>query len=284
MRSLTGLGMAALVVAAALTTGCGGARIRELEFQNRNLNASIDSLHVKVAGLEGNLTLATSRATQWEQQAKTQGATISSLQSQGDAARRADKAMIADLKKQIEAAAAMDPGQMPMPLPKALDAKLKQFAAAFPQIVTYEPRTGMVKYANMDLLFELGSDNVLATARSSLGKLAEVIKSAEATGFDIIIVGHTDTTRVAKRLSVARYGDNWGLSAFRARSVMKALAAAGVPKTKMAIMGFGQYRPVAAKKAKNRRVEIFFERANRFSPGTIEAAAPLPVPVPVPVP
>ena len=273
MRLFAGLGMAALMVAVTLTSGCNPGRIEELEFTTRRLMQQVETLQGNLGKTEADLTLATREANLWKANANTQANLVVSLRGQRSAELLADKATIADLQRKLAEAAAQAPGTIV--LPKALDAKLKQFAAAFPNIVTYEASTGMVQYKDAGLLFELGSAKVLAGAQASLATLAEVIKSAEAAEFDIVIVGHTDTTRVIKPASVAEFKDNWGLSAFRARSVMQALKNAGVPQTKMAIMGFSMFRPIAVEKAKNRRVEIFFERANRFSPNVIQTSAPV---------
>jgi len=274
--------MAAMMLAAALMGGCQGERIRQLEYQNRQLIAQNEKLQNELGTFKVRLAMYQDQLNSANQRADAIQASLSSSQGARDAELAAARAEIENLRKQVADALAAAPERI---LPENLNRKLEQFAAAFPGLVTYDSRTGMVKYNDTDLLFELGSDKVRATAVDSLNKLAEIIRSAEAADFDILIVGHTDTTPVAKPESRQRYGDNWGLSAFRARSVMETLKGAGVAETKMAIMGFGQFRPISPDKAKNRRVEIFFERANRFSPGLAEAApVPGPVPVGMPVP
>jgi flagellar motor protein MotB len=285
MRSLAGLGMAALVVAAALMGGCNQQRIQQLEFQNRQLIQQCETLQNELGTMKVRLLAS--------QQAASDAATIAAnaqkLLDMSAGARDAEllaaKARVAELERQIADALAAGPGHIE--LPAGLDKKLQEFADSFKGLVTYDPRTGMVKYNDTDLLFELGSDKVLPSAVDSLNKLAEIIRSAEAADFDVVVVGHTDTTPVAKPESVKQFQDNWGLSVRRARSVMYVLKDAGVPQPKLAIMGFGEFRPISPDKAKNRRVEIFFERANRFSPGLAESApvpAPGPAPVGVPVP
>ncbi len=48
------------------------------------------------------------------------------------------------------------------------------------------------------------------------------------------------------------------------------LVAAGLPASRLGIMGYGQYRPLGADKARNRRIEIFFVRK-----GDVQSFAPV---------
>lgn len=148
-------------------------------------------------------------------------------------------------------------------LPEPLDNKLKEFAAQYPDILEYDPNTGMVRWKS-DLLFPLGSDNLADAGKidEALKKFAAIVNSPEANGFDVIIVGHTCTTPIAKAATRAEHKTNWHLSAHRAIAVMRMLAQENVATNRMGVMGYGEYRPIADNgtaegKAKNRRVEIF---------------------------
>jgi flagellar motor protein MotB len=259
--------MVSLVMAAALMAGCQAGTVSDLQSRCANLSAQCEALQNELGVMKARLAVAKEAAENAAQQA-------ADYQGMAEKAKASD-AELAALRARIAELEAMSGATNRIVLPEALDDKLEQFAKAYVGLVTYDPDTGMIKYNDTDLLFELGSDTVRPSAMDSLKKLAEIIASPEAAAFDIVIVGHTDTTRVARPESIQRFGDNWGLSAFRARSVMNALKNSGVNEGKMAIVGFGLFRPISTDKAKNRRVEIFFERANRFSPAAAGPAAPI---------
>ena len=154
-------------------------------------------------------------------------------------------------------------------LPAALDSALKEFAAKYPGVVDYDAKTGMVKWKS-DLLFALGSDIVRDDVKEALGQFAEIVKSADATGFDVVIVGHTDTTPIRKASTRQEHKTNWHLSAHRSISVMDVLAAAGVSQGRLGVMGYSEFRPIANNsskdgKAQNRRVEMYLVRANKLA-------------------
>lgn len=148
-------------------------------------------------------------------------------------------------------------------LPEPLHKELKALAEAYPEQIEYLPEKGAVRW-KADLLFPLGSDQLNASSASidALKKFADIVQSSEAAGFDVIVVGHTDTTPIVRPETLAEHKTNWHLSAHRAISVMSLLAEQGVGMTRMGVMGYGEHRPIADNgtkegKAKNRRVEIY---------------------------
>jgi chemotaxis protein MotB len=145
-------------------------------------------------------------------------------------------------------------------LPQALDSQLRALAERNPDLMTYDSELGMIRLRS-DLTFALGSIELSDSARSSLGQLAGVLRSSAASPYGVRVVGHTDTVPVRNAENVRRFGDNWGLSAFRAISVMKALHDAGISPTRTHIAGFGEHRPIVANGSggarENRRVEIY---------------------------
>ena len=150
-------------------------------------------------------------------------------------------------------------------LPPELDAALKQLAASNPDIMEYDPDLGMVKFRS-DLTFALGSTQVSTAAQQTLGSLAGVLKSPAAMGYEVRVVGHTDNVPVSNPANRQRFGDNWGLSAFRAISVKNVLQSSSVSPTRIEIAGRGEFAPVVGNGAQgaeqNRRVEIFLVRGD----------------------
>lgn len=146
-------------------------------------------------------------------------------------------------------------------LPASLDSALKRLADQHPGLVSYDSNRGTVKWKS-DLLFGLGSDVVKDTSRASLRDFAEVIKSAVAEEFEVIVVGHTDNRPIVRPTTKSKHPTNWHLSAHRAISVSYELAQAGYPTNRIGVMGYGSNRPVAdnaseSGASQNRRVEIY---------------------------
>ena len=148
--------------------------------------------------------------------------------------------------------------QTSQPLPQQLDDELANFAAANVGLMTYDKHRGMIKVAS-DLTFALGSDVVNSRAGASLTDLAAILNSPQALGYEVRVVGHTDSTQIQKTKD--RHPTNWHLSAHRAIAVMDVLRGAGVPESRISVAGYGKHRPIAADGPKgnraNRRVEIF---------------------------
>lgn len=140
------------------------------------------------------------------------------------------------------------------------DLALQRFAAAHPNLVTYEADKGMLRFSS-DLTFGSGSDNVRAEVQPMLASFAQVLKVAEASAYDIRIVGHTDAEKISSS-TAERHPTNMHLSAHRAISVRSILGNQGVAWDRMYACGWGENRPIVANSADgntpgNRRVEIF---------------------------
>lgn len=144
-------------------------------------------------------------------------------------------------------------------LPAELDRQLKDFASRYPDSVEYDAERGAVRWKS-DLTFAKGSDDVQPDAAASLRSFADVVNSGSASGFEIIVVGHTDNLRIGP-VTGREHPTNWHLSVHRAIAVMDVLAGAGVPQQRMGVMGYGEYRPrvdnTRGGSEENRRVEIY---------------------------
>ncbi len=122
------------------------------------------------------------------------------------------------------------------------------------------------------LLFATGSAEVSPAGRKVIEEIANRFKGGAET---LEIDGHTDDVRVARPETVKKFESNWGLSAFRAKAVLEALAKGGVAESRMYLRAFSMYKPRLpntndAARAKNRRVEI------AFFPARVEAPLPKP--------
>ena len=139
-------------------------------------------------------------------------------------------------------------------------------------LVSFDEKSGIVRFKS-DLLFDKGSDVVQEDKKELLKQLSVILNSPAAAGFDTLIVGHTDDLRLGPTTKAKHYS-NWHLSAHRAISVKSALTGAGLAETRVAVMGMGEFRPIAPNKAnkqgnpKNRRVEIYIVPAGQITPST----------------
>ncbi len=153
-------------------------------------------------------------------------------------------------------------------LPPEIDKALKELAAMYPDEVEYDPVRGAVRWKS-DLTFALGSDQVRDGAKASLKAFADIVRAA--SGFDVLIVGHTDDVRISPG-TAKKHPTNWHLSVHRAVSVLFELNRDGVGFDRMGVMGYGEFRPIVPNPARggaeaNRRVEIYLVSNQTETPG-----------------
>jgi chemotaxis protein MotB len=176
-----------------------------------------------------------------------------------------------DLYEKYQAAVA---GPAPAPignivLPAELDSALRKFAKDHPEIVEYLPEYGMVKFKS-DLTFEPGSVDIKTASGDALRQFVQILQGAEAAKFNIFIAGHTDNMPIVKETTKQQHPDNWYLSVHRAVAVQKVVTKAGLEPKRIAVMGFGEYHPIAANapgnkgNVANRRVEIWIVPPDKF--------------------
>jgi len=113
-----------------------------------------------------------------------------------------------------------------------------------------------------ELLFPSGSADLAEDGQARLMELAhtlvQVTKSIPADiNWVLRIDGHTDKVPIKS----SKFASNWELSTARAVTIVKFLAAQGIPPDRLAAAGFGEFQPVdkgsdPAALAKNRRIEI----------------------------
>lgn len=109
-------------------------------------------------------------------------------------------------------------------------------------------------------LFASGSGTLEARAVPMLGYLAEITSTIDVRS---VVSGHADN----QPISTAAFASNWELSAARAAGVARHLVAAGQDPEMVRVESFGEFKPLATNdtpdgRARNRRVEVFFARAD----------------------
>lgn len=147
-----------------------------------------------------------------------------------------------------------------MGLDRRTDAALRELARKYAGRIVYDPDRGMLRFSS-DLTFASGQDTVTTDGRQSLTDLAEILKAPEASGYELEIVGHTDSERISS--STARlHPTNMHLAAHRAISVRRELVTMGLPANQIQASGWGEHRPLVPNSStggtpQNRRVEIY---------------------------
>jgi chemotaxis protein MotB len=123
--------------------------------------------------------------------------------------------------------------------------------------VSFDAAAGTVTVTLSDsILFDSGKATLKSSTSRELDHIYSVLREKYG-GYDIDVVGHTDTDPIKK----SKWADNWELSAERALSVTRYLIQKGIPEARIKAAGCGPARPIAsnsnaAGKQKNRRVEI----------------------------
>jgi len=271
-RTLRYAALAALGVA---LTGC----VSNEKYQAQKL--AHDSLVEQLADAQRDASTARAEADAYKNQLTMLGSNGSSK----DAMLVNLQQQNADLQRQLEemnrnyesAVNKVGTGQV---LPPALTNVLEQFAQQYPDLVDFDATKGIVKFKS-DVTFSPGSAEVTPNARQAVGRFAQILNSPDARGYELMVVGHTDNTKVVNPATVkAGHLDNWYLSAHRAIAVGNELQRSNVSSERMQVAGCADQRPVASNatsqgKQQNRRVEVLI-LPNTVRTGMARAVAPAP--------
>ncbi|MGE0115354.1 MAG: flagellar motor protein MotD [Steroidobacteraceae bacterium] len=125
-----------------------------------------------------------------------------------------------------------------------------------------------------DILFPSGSATMDPQATAVLQQLAETLKPLP---YPMRVEGHTDN----RPISTAAFPSNWELSAARAATVVHLFMQRGIDPSRLAVIGLGEFRPVADNdtdqgRNANRRVMIVILSNGENAEGssdTVNAAA-----------
>lgn len=146
----------------------------------------------------------------------------------------------------------------------ALEHRLNAYAKAHgfaDQVQAEIQQRGLVITVLTDkLLFPSGSDTLDTASYPLLTEIATLI-DLDTADHPVVVEGYTDSVPISN----SQFPSNWWLSSGRANSVLQFLLGRDVPGTRLQSTGYGEYHAVAsnatpAGRARNRRVEIVFER------------------------
>ena len=100
---------------------------------------------------------------------------------------------------------------------------LQSFANENPGLVDFDSARGIVKFKS-DVTFSAGSAEVTSQAQQAIDRFAQILNSPAAASYELMVVGHTDSTPVANPATIkAGHKNNWYLSAHRAIGVSDVL-------------------------------------------------------------
>ncbi len=166
----------------------------------------------------------------------------------------------AELHEQFKGLAGLHAG-----IPAEVGRQLVKLSEEYPSL-HFDPATGISKLQT-DILFDTAQTQLKPGAEKMLRELVAVLKSPEASGLKILVVGHTDNRRIAKRPAREKFPNNFHLSTARAHAVANMMCREGFPEQRLGVAGFGSHQPIAPNvtpqdRRKNRRVEIFVMAAD----------------------
>ena len=163
-------------------------------------------------------------------------------------------------------------------LPEPLNNALQTFASQNPDLVDFDSTKGIVKFKS-DVVFNPGSADLAPNAKTAITRFAQILNSPDARGYELMVVGHTDNTRVVNPATIkAGHLDNWFLSAHRAIAVGTDLQRNAISPERLMVAGCAEQRPAASNttsqgKQQNRRVEVLI-LPNTIRTGFAKASAP----------
>lgn len=145
-------------------------------------------------------------------------------------------------------------------VPPEVTRQLAELSDRYPGL-HFDPITGISKLET-DVLFDSGRAEIKPGADRMLKELVRVLKSPQAQDLKIMVVGHTDNQRIAKRPAREIFPNNFHLSTARALAVADLMRRQGLQEQRVGVAGFGPHQPIAPNatpqdRRKNRRVEIF---------------------------
>jgi chemotaxis protein MotB len=118
-------------------------------------------------------------------------------------------------------------------------------------------RSGLQIVLPNEVLFATGSANLKPEGQTLL---KELVGALEQVPYQVLVIGHTDNVPIGPGLA-KRYPSNWELAGARAASVVRMMAAEGIPPEQLLAISMGDTRPIAPNdtaegRGHNRRIEV----------------------------
>ncbi|MBU0640794.1 MAG: OmpA family protein [Planctomycetes bacterium] len=239
-----------------LTAGCVPAdQHREVQFRLQQVTGERDALRQALDDERARTAALEVRVAEKTRACDTAQAETSTLKAHGQRLAQSNAELLKIIEQRSQRS--LERPEVPAsPLPPRVDQALQALAAKYAGRIWYDRGRGAISLAN-DRLFDPASDTVRQEAHALLGELAGIAALTPGDEFEVLVVGHSDSSPITKPETLARFPSNWHLSTCRAIAVKSILVAAGLPEKRMGVMGYGPYRPLGQDQAHNRRVEVF---------------------------
>lgn len=220
-------------------------QLRNYHQQTKQLQAERDAMARQAAELRAEQQKLAQEKSEFQQRLDVASQRLGNLEDE----REQLKGKIFNLTKNIQ-----------NPLPESATRRFQDLDKRFPGF-SFDPDTGVSKFSS-DILFDSGSSAVKASAMPLLEEFAKIMNDGDAKRLSILVVGHTDDQRIAKRSTAALHPTNWHLSAHRSIDVVRTLETKGLKPSRMGVSGYSMHQPIAPNtndknRGQNRRVEIY---------------------------
>jgi chemotaxis protein MotB len=233
---------------------------KKLEEELKDTRITIDSSRSALSAEREISAAAQAQVALLNQQLAALRAQISQLSAALEASEVKDKeqeTQIADLGKRLNAALARKVQE--------LSRYRSEFFGRLRVVLGNRPDIRVVGdrfVFQSEILFASGSAELGKEGREQMARLADTLKDIAAKIPDEVnwvlrIDGHTDDVPIA----TPRFPSNWELSTARAISVVKFLISQGIPSSRLAAAGFGEFQPLDdhlgdGARQRNRRIEL----------------------------
>lgn len=124
-----------------------------------------------------------------------------------------------------------------------------------------------------DILFQSGSTALSGRSAEIIARLADTLAPFPNA---LRVEGHTDNVPIR----TVAHRSNWELSAARAATVVLLMSERGIPPQRLAVLGFGEFRPISTNSTAdgrniNRRVLLVVTGSDGLNPGETPPEVPL---------
>ncbi|GAA4781542.1 OmpA family protein [Olivibacter ginsenosidimutans] len=257
---------AALMAMVLLVSSCGSKKYTLLQSRYGELETKYKDLDLKYLNSQHELTNATNRVKDLEEQIAQYKSNVNSLQAALDKCLTNSGQGNANISKLVDEINASNKYIQHLVNTKAKSDSLnmvltnnltRSLSREEMQDVDVQVLKGVVYISLSDnMLYKSGSYEISPQAGETLGKIAKII--TDYKDYEVLIEGNTDNVPISQK----NIRNNWDLSALRASSVVQALQNNyGVDPKRLTAGGRGEYNPIAgndteAGRTRNRRTQI----------------------------
>jgi len=255
-----------LIAIVLFASSCGSKKYTLLQTRYGELETKYKDLDLKYLNSQHELTNATNRVKDLEEQIAQYKSNVNSLQAALDKCLTNSGQGNANISKLVDEINASNKYIQHLVNTKAKSDSLnmlltnnltRSLSREEMQDVDVQVLKGVVYISLSDnMLYKSGSYEISPQAGETLGKIAKII--TDYKDYEVLIEGNTDNVPISQK----NIRNNWDLSTLRASSVVQALQNTyGVDPKRLTAGGRGEYNPIAsndtdAGRARNRRTQI----------------------------